>query len=58
MIGGVVSWSSLILTVLTMTIFPSSIFFGHMTILFEGDSTRVAEALQYIPFLLPTSFFQ
>ena len=50
MIGGVVSWSSLILTVLTMTIFPSSIFFGHMTILFEGDSTRVAEALQYIPF--------
>ena len=26
MIGGVVSWSSLILTVLTMTIFPSSIF--------------------------------
>ena len=34
------------------------IFFGHMTILFEGDSTRVAEALQYIPFLLPTSFFQ
>ena len=30
--------------------FPFLHFFGHMTVLFEGDSTRVAEAQQYIPF--------